>query len=216
MPQTINHTDVSKGIASSTGQSSDKYGRIIIARHGKPNKDREIGPSLTASEYLDWWASYEKASLKDDGQGPSTKLLAATENAPFINTSIRPRAIETAHAIANGREVRQDPIFIEAPLPPPNLPDLIKFLPKRWNVISRVSWCFGNSGGQESQVEARMRAASAVEKLIEQAASGSDSVLAAHGWFNRMMRPELKRQGWKCVYDGGDAYWSHRIYEKHR
>ncbi|ACT58877.1 histidine phosphatase family protein [Hirschia baltica] len=215
MPQQPdNHISASK-LAGSMGDSSNKFGRIIIARHGKPAKDRELGPRLTARQYLDWWASYEQASLKDDGQGPSKQLLEATKNAPFINTSIRPRAIETAQAIALGREVRQDSIFIEAPLPPPDWSDFWKFLPKRWNVISRVSWCFGHSGGQESQVEARKRAKDAVEKLINQAASGEDTVLAAHGWFNRMMRPELKRRGWKCTHDGGDSYWSFRIYEKH-
>lgn len=201
--------------ASPEKSSAVGFGRIIIARHGKPEKDREVGPRINSAEYLEWWASYERASLKDDGQGPSANLLAATKNAPFINTSIRPRAIQTAQAIANGREVRQDPIFIEAPLPPPDWPSYIKMLPKRWNVISRVSWCFGNSGGQESQVDARIRAGLAAEKLIEQASSGEDSVLAAHGWFNRMMRPELKRRGWKCRKDGGDSYWSFRIYEKH-
>jgi len=28
-----------------------------------------------------------------------------------------------------------------------------------------------------------------------------------------MMRPELKRLGWRCVADGGDKYWSFRVYE---
>ena len=40
--------------------------------------------------------------------------------------------------------------------------------------------------------------------------------LFAHGWFNRMLRPELKRQGWTCVRDGGDGYWSWRRYELKR
>ena len=25
--------------------------------------------------------------------------------------------------------------------------------------------------------------------------------------------PELKKLGWKCVRDGGDSYWSFRVYE---
>jgi hypothetical protein len=31
-----------------------------------------------------------------------------------------------------------------------------------------------------------------------------------------MMRPILKRQGWREVEDGGDRYWSYRRYEKMR
>jgi hypothetical protein len=29
-----------------------------------------------------------------------------------------------------------------------------------------------------------------------------------------MMRPVLRKQGWREVEDGGDAYWSFRRYEK--
>ena len=43
---------------------------------------------------------------------------------------------------------------------------------------------------------------------------GRDVVLAAHGWFNRMLRPQLKKRGWANVHDGGDKYWSFRIYQK--
>jgi len=213
--QKTDHSETTIPPVSRANTQVSKVGRIIIGRHGRPDKDRELGPRLTATQYLAWWASYEEASLKDNGQGPSKRLLEETGSAPFINTSIRPRAIQTAQAISQGREVRQNAIFIEAPLPPPNWPDFWRFLPKRWNVISRVSWCFGFSGGQESQKEARIRADEASDVLIAQAESGHDSVLAAHGWFNRMMRPELKRKGWKCTYDGGDSYWSFRIYEKH-
>jgi hypothetical protein len=28
-----------------------------------------------------------------------------------------------------------------------------------------------------------------------------------------MLRPELRRLGWTCVQDGGDSYWSFRVYE---
>jgi hypothetical protein len=28
------------------------------------------------------------------------------------------------------------------------------------------------------------------------------------------MRPVLRRQGWRCVEDQGDAYWAYRRYEK--
>ena len=49
---------------------------------------------------------------------------------------------------------------------------------------------------------------------MAKAGEGRDVVLAAHGWFNRMLRPELKKRGWTCVHDGGDKYWSYRIYQK--
>jgi dimethylsulfone monooxygenase len=60
--------------------------------------------------------------------------------------------------------------------------------------------------------EAEARAALAAEQLVRAAQEGSVA-LFAHGWFNRMLRPELKSRGWVCVRDGGDDYWSWRRYE---
>ncbi|MFN3313950.1 MAG: histidine phosphatase family protein, partial [Hyphomonas sp.] len=64
----------------------------------------------------------------------------------------------------------------------------------------------------ESIAEARLRANAAARHLHE-ASEGGKVYLAAHGWFNRMLRPELRRLGWVCVHDGGDQYWSYRVYE---
>ena len=66
----------------------------------------------------------------------------------------------------------------------------------------------------ESLEQAKARAEQAADKLVEASMSGEDVVLAAHGWFNRMLRPALKARGWRCRHDGGDGYWSFRIYEK--
>lgn len=195
-------------------QAQASVGRIIIVRHGKPNLDRDAGPRLNWREYRDWWAAYENAPL-DEGQEPPRKLLHAAKNAPFLFASIRPRAIETAIAIAQGRDVKTDDVFIEATLPPPHWPDTRRFLPKTWNKIARLAWLLGHADeGDEDIKAAKERASRAADKLVETAHQGHDVVLAAHGWFNRMLRPELKERGWVCRRDGGDAYWSFRIYEK--
>jgi broad specificity phosphatase PhoE len=64
----------------------------------------------------------------------------------------------------------------------------------------------------ESKAEAKVRAEAAVATLTAQALRGQNVLLCAHGWFNRMMRPVLKRQGWREVEDHGDEYWSYRRY----
>ena len=51
-------------------------------------------------------------------------------------------------------------------------------------------------------------------RQVQQALRGQNVLLCAHGWFNRMMRPVLKAQGWREVEDQGDQYWSYRRYEK--
>ncbi|MEZ5938307.1 MAG: histidine phosphatase family protein [Hyphomonadaceae bacterium] len=195
---------------SPTGARS---GRIIIARHGRPALDREAGPRLDWRAYVEWWAKYEAGSLAE-GQDCPDALRSATSGDLVILSSMRPRAIETAHIIASGRDVNSHEVFNEAPLPPPEWSNRRKFLPKTWNKIARLAWLMGHSGGQEHISETRRRAVEAADLLIRTASEGNDVLLAAHGWFNRMLRPALRARGWRCVRDGGDAYWSYRVYEQ--
>ena len=204
-------------MASMTGKAGrrteQRAGRIIIVRHGRPNLDRNAGPRLNWREYRKWWAAYERAPL-DDGQAPPKRLLHVAKDVRHIFSSVRPRAFETAQAIAGDRAIVQDEVFVEAPLPPPHWSEKRRYLPKTWNKIARVAWLFGWSDEDESIEDAKRRASAAAEKLIAAAEEGGDVLLAAHGWFNRMLRPEMKKRGWACRRDGGDSYWSFRVYEK--
>ncbi|MEO0983630.1 MAG: histidine phosphatase family protein [Pseudomonadota bacterium] len=185
-------------------------GRIVIARHGRPALDRRAGPRLDWRQYCDWWDRYEAGGLAD-GQSPPAELIEAAAEADILFASGRLRAQQTAQLAAPGREAEIDPVFNEAPLPPPRL-KRVKYLPKTWNILARAAWLRGHALDGESVGEARERAAEAAKRLHEAAAHGT-VFLAAHGWFNRMLRPELKKLGWRCVLDRGDAYWSHRVYE---
>jgi len=99
-------------------------------------------------------------------------------------------------------------------LPPPRLPG--KRRPGYWGVLARMSWWLGRAHGAESRRQAELRAQAADATLTARAPSGERVILFAHGWFNRMMRPVLLNQGWRCVEDKGDAYWSYRRYVKRR
>ncbi|MET0183522.1 MAG: histidine phosphatase family protein [Caulobacterales bacterium] len=186
-------------------------GAIVLARHGRPKGDRRI--RLDWRGYEEWWAEYDRAGLVAD-QFPPENLTEAARDATQIFASPLPRALETAQALAAGRPVTIDPIFIEAPMPPP--PVWGKRTPRAWGVWARVAWWLGRSAGQESRKEAEQRAEAAVATLTARALRGETVVLCAHGWFNRMMRPVLKRQGWAEVEDHGDKYWSYRRYERRR
>jgi broad specificity phosphatase PhoE len=186
-------------------------GRIIIVRHGRPVLNRNEGPRLDWRAYRDWWSRYEQSPLADDQKCPDA-LIAEVRDDAVVFSSVRPRAMQTADALAGGRMVTRDPTFNEAPLPPPRWG--AKYLPKTWNKIARVAWLMGHHDGDEHVRDARSRASKAADVLVSTAMKGPDVVLAAHGWFNRMLRPQLRRRGWSCVHDGGDKYWSYRIYEK--
>jgi broad specificity phosphatase PhoE len=187
--------------------------RIIVVRHGRPALNRELGPRLDWREYREWWALYEAGSL-ELGQAPPTPLRSEVPDGAIFLSSARPRAMESAALIADGRPVSADPVFNEAPLPPPRLPVGIRYLPKTWNKIARLAWLLGHSDGDEPIRDTRARVEVAATRLIEMAGSGRDVVLAAHGWFNWMLKPVMRRRGWSCVRDGGDSYWSYRIYQR--
>lgn len=185
-------------------------GPIVISRHGRPALDRRAGPPLSWRDYRDWWTRYEAGSLAP-GEAAPADLLAAVADAEVVLSSIRPRAMETAALAAPHLQAMADPVFNEAPLPPPQLGGL-RYLPKTWNVLARAAWLSGHALDGESVREARLRAVEAAGRLHDAARAGK-VYLAAHGWFNRMLRPELRTLGWRCVRDGGDAYWSFRVYE---
>ena len=200
---------------ASSSQGVKAPGRIIVVRHGKPALDRDVGPRLDWQSYCDWWARYEAGSLEPGQEVPPT-LLAEAEGQVTFFSSVRPRAIETAAKIAKGRKIVSLPVFNEAPLPPPRWSPAVRFLPRTWNKAARLSWLMGHAHGEEAVEETRRRAGAAADVLIEAANKGDPVVVAAHGWFNRMLKRPLERRGWTCIRDGGDSYWSYRVYEKRR
>ena len=167
-------------------------GPIIVSRHGRPALDRSAGPKLTWQEYRDWWERYERGSLAED-QVPPEQLKSRVEQVDLVLSSVRPRAIETAEWATNGRTPDTNPVFNEAPLPPPRFKSR-KYLPKTWNILARTYWLRGHKLDGEGVLEARDRAAQAASVLHE-AAAGKSVYLAAHGWFKRMHRRQLDRLG---------------------
>ncbi|MDZ4690131.1 histidine phosphatase family protein [Terricaulis sp.] len=190
-------------------RSAVRVGFIVIARHGQPHADRSV--RIDQQGFREWWAGYDLAGLHPD-ERPPEKLVDLAGKADVIYASTLQRAIHTAQMVAGGREIVTDPVFVEAPLPPPAIWG--KRRPGAWGVYARAAWWFGHTENGESRAQAELRAEAAVATLTAQALRGQNVLLCAHGWFNRMMRPILRAQGWREVEDGGDRYWSYRRYEK--
>lgn len=98
--------------AAGSAESETAYGAITLARHGEPALSRKC--MITSDQYRDWWGRYEIGGLRA-GQTPPQALLSTAEGAGAIYASTRPRAQETARAVAPGRDVLVDALFIEAP-----------------------------------------------------------------------------------------------------
>ncbi len=199
------------GLAAAAYPSAPKPGCIVLARHGEPALSRRI--RLNAAGYRRWWAAYEEGGILA-GQTPPAELLDLARHADIIFASTRRRAIETAEAVAGGKTFIRDPMFIEAPLPPPPLPGFLKLGPKSWGVIARFTWWVGYHGGQETRAQAQARAKAASERLAAAALGGADVLLLAHGFFNLMVGLELKRRGWRRMQDRGFKYWATRRFER--
>jgi broad specificity phosphatase PhoE len=198
-------------LAAQPYPSSQRPGSIVLARHGEPALSRRI--RLNAEGYRRWWAAYEDGGILA-GQTPPAELLDLARHADIIFASTRRRAVETAEAVAGGKIFIRDPMFVEAPLPPPPLPGFLKLGPKAWGVIARLTWWLGYHGGQETRAEARARARAASERLAAAALGGSDVLLLAHGYFNLMVGLQLKRLGWRRMQDRGFKYWATRRFER--
>ncbi len=187
-----------------------KCGTIVLARHGRPDTDKS--QRLTANGYYNWWRGYDESGL-DARSVPPQNLLQEADRADQIFASNLRRSQETAAAVVGDKIVRNDAVFTEAALPPPPFPAFIRMRPPAWDVWSRSLWWLGRSGGFESKADAETRAFAAVATIDPAARAGENVLVCAHGWFNRMMRPVLVANGWNCVYDGRDDYWSFRRYE---
>ena len=186
-------------------------GSITLARHGEPALSRRI--KLDAAGYRRWWAAYEEGGILD-GQTPPDGLLALAREAEVVFASSRRRAVETAEAVVAGRHFVRDPLFVEAPLPPPGLPPFVRFGPRTWGVLARTSWWMGSHKGEESRDAARARAREAADRLIRAAETEGRVLLLAHGFFNHMVGRELKRRGWRLVEDRGFKYWATRRFAR--
>jgi broad specificity phosphatase PhoE len=189
-------------------------GAVILVRHGRPALSRRR--LLSSRGYRAWWAEYEAGGLRADQVTPQTLKDAAREAGAIIASS-RPRSVETALAVGEGRDFISDALFMEAPLPPPKWPEWIRLPPMLWGFISRVAWWFfDHHHGEESRRQAETRAETAAARLVDLAGEGRDVLVLAHGFFNTMIGRALERRGWRCTVDGGWRYWSARRFERQK
>ena len=97
-------------------RSAVRTGTIVIARHGQPHADRSV--RIDHHGFRAWWADYDRARLHPE-ERPPEPLLRLAEASDVIYASTLSRAIHTAEMVAGGRQIITDPVFVEAPLPPP-------------------------------------------------------------------------------------------------
>ena len=186
--------------------------RIVLIRHGQP--DVETGRRLTHKTFQDYIETYERAGLHPDSPPPPEWLVELTRQARRVYASDRPRARESARALAPHAELSSSSLFMEAQLKSPKLP-LVRMKPPAWAIIARLAWHAGHHGGIEDFRDAKERAEKAVDMLAETAQEDGIAILVAHGYFNAIVGRTLRKRGWRR-YGGCHRakFWNAVVYER--
>lgn len=197
-------------MASVGGRGSIGSGmRIILVRHGKPAISTRIKTSHRGfSDYID---AYEETGL-DPSSVPPEEVQDLVRELSAIYTSGKPRAQDSARALAPHAELIADPLFVEAPLASPRIP-LLKVGVPTWAVMSRLMWHAGYHPEIECYRRAKQRACRAADTLIQRAREDGTCALVAHGYFNAIIGRELRRRGFKRSGADRVRYWNAVIYD---
>jgi broad specificity phosphatase PhoE len=182
---------------------------VVLIRHGKPaiGKGRLLG-HRTFQDYIE---AYERAGL-DPRDPPPGWLVELIRKARRVFASDRPRARESARALAPHADVLPDALFMEAQLKSPKVP-LVRMNAPAWAVVARLAWHVGHHGGIEDYRDAKARALKAVDILRATAEKDGIAVLVAHGYFNAMIGRMLSRQGWRKHGRHRAKFWNAVTYE---
>jgi broad specificity phosphatase PhoE len=189
--------------------SMTKGTRIILVRHGQPALP--LSPRTSHHGFRDYIDAYEAAGL-DPASLPPQELTDLVKELDHIFASDRPRAHESARALAPHAELVADPLFAEAPLASPRIP-LLKMRVPKWAVMARVLWHAGYHPEIENYRKAKHRAARAADILMDKVREGGSAVLVAHGYFNAMIGRQLRRRGFTRIGSHRVRYWNAVIYE---
>ncbi len=184
--------------------------RIILIRHGQPAI--ETAPRTGHHGFRDYIDAYEQAGLAPQS-APPEELQDLLKELTAIYTSGKPRAQQSAMALAPNAELIADPLFVEAPLASPRIPLLRMTVPK-WAVVARILWHAGYHPEIENYRKVKHRAAQAAEILSTRAREQGVSALVAHGYFNYLIGRELRHRGFRKSGSHRVQYWNAVIYEK--
>ena len=183
--------------------------RIILVRHGQP--DIALSPKTRHHGFAGYIDEDEAAGL-DPQSLPPRELADLLAELQSVFTSGRPRAHQSAAALAPHAKLVADPLFAEAPLAAPRIP-LLKMSAPKWAVVSRILWHAGFHPEIENYRRARRRAAQAADILMEEVKDGGTTALVAHGYFNAILGRVLRRRGFVREGSHRARYWNTVIYD---
>lgn len=184
--------------------------KIVLIRHGKV--DHPPLTIISAASFSNWVKAYDVNPL-DKSSTPTHKAIDIVSKTKAVVCSALIRSLDSAKELGVKNVTFSDSMFNEAGLPVANW----KFPPLpagMWAILFRLLWLVGYSNSTESLCETRVRAMTAIEKLIELATIHDSVAFIGHGIFNRMLANRLLEAGWTGPKKPNSKYWGFVIYEK--
>ncbi len=184
--------------------------RIVLARHGRPDLPDEARRPISGRDIGRWYRIYNESGIVD-APAPA-HLRDAARGTPRIVTSDLRRAIESAGRITSAA------VHVEAALRevgfPESLDSSLRLPPNLWVFLARAAQMLDQHDEVGGRAAVQARASSVAATLGHLAGEHQRVVAIGHGWFNRFVARELRRQGWRGPRFVPSAYWSSVIYER--
>jgi broad specificity phosphatase PhoE len=185
--------------------------QIVLARHGRPDLPAEARQRITGRDLGRWYRSYDASGILASVEPPAA-LREAARTAGCVVASDTRRTIESAARLTT------DTVRIEAALRevgfPESLDSSLRLAPMLWVFIARGAQMLDREDQEGGRAAVQTRAASVAVTLADLAGGHQHVVAIGHGWFNRFVARELRREGWQGPRFVPSGYWSSVTYER--
>jgi broad specificity phosphatase PhoE len=185
--------------------------RIVLARHGRPDLPVEARRPISGREIGRWYRCYNDSGIV--GGTPPIRLQEAVQGARCVVASDLRRSIESAACLAPADSVRVEASLREVGFPE-SLDSSLRLSPGVWVLIARAAQMLDSHDDEGGRFAVRARASQVAGTLARLAHDHQSVVAVGHGWFNRFIARELRRQGWHGPRFVPAGYWSSVTYER--
>lgn len=190
--------------------------RIVLVRHGRPDLPADLTRAISGRDIGRWYRGYDAAGILDQSRPSAALRAAAADPGCCVVASDARRARESAARLIGPEHVRVEPLLREVGFPESINLDL-RLAPGAWVMVARgFQHVRPATGGDDAVAASRARAARAVDRLTSLAGEHETLIVVAHGWFNRFLARELRRQGWTGPRWPPTGYWSAATYQRFR
>ena len=169
------------------------------------------GTRISGRDIGRWYRSYNESGIVE--AEPPARLRDAARGAGCVVASDLRRAIESAACLTPVDTIRVETSLREVGFPEA-LDSSLRLSPNLWVFIARAAQMLDRGDDEGGRAAIRARAAGVAEMLARLAGDHRSVVAIGHGWFNRFVARELRRQGWHGPRFVPSGYWSSVTFER--